>query len=1005
MKLISCYIENFGKLSSQSYQFNNGINSICEENGWGKSTLAVFIRVMFYGFLNGKSRNEITNERKHYRPWQEGVYGGKITFETGGKIYEMQRTFGIKENEDEFVLRDKKSNLVCHDYTKNIGEELFQIDVNSFMRTVYISQNDCAAGTTSGINAKIGNLTENTDDINNYDTAAKRLNDLLNSMSPTRKTGSLYQLKDEIAGLKYEVDRIGEVERKMEEYILIRDRKKKDYEDLKNRQMVLSNERKKISRLNDDRIIYERYKLICEEYSEKKNKVEYLRSLFSGDIPDMTEIDSCIEENTKLSSHANTMKIYELSEEERRRFFRLNHIFENGANMPDREEAEDILDKINEIQKMNMKKAEINMTAEEEASFQKLLEHFKKGLPDEDEVNQRIREYMLCQEKKNSLESRKAALYSMKSGLERDRLDEQRKINELKKEKELIKHEFDENKSKIASLKNEVALNNKKLAVFFGIGIIFIMLAVVSALVLKNKAVSLGFCAAFAICFLSVYFCTKNKKRLMQDMSDRKSESRRLLDRVKEISEYEKRKNEKYKEHNEKNNEHNNEHDNIIAGDFININHLKRIENEITEDEIFIRKAENQVGAFAKKYYFKDINSNNDHTDRNNNIENAAEFADIHINEENSTGHMIELLYKIKSDLRQYETLLAKKEMIDNSHYDSQIKKLSEEINKFIARFYDVSERTTLQYESVVRSIIKDQEDFILLYTKCKNLETAKQEYEASLKKVKAFLEKLSTKTGDGENIGKYLMELKGHLSRYIEANQEFHHISDEKADFEKQHKENLTTFEEEKENFTTNMQSIDENIEKMAEKAEMIQKNISDDNGKLSELRERFDELTEKSEELKGLEEKYQSGLKKYHLLKQTKDLLEKSKNSFTAKYMQPVMSGFLKYYHIIDGGQTSCFHIDAKTNITVDEKGMQREFGMFSTGRQDLLGVCMRMALIHAMYTSEKPVVIFDDPFVNLDNERVKGGMRLLENIAKEYQVIYFTCHESRNRKGFPK
>ena len=85
MKLISCYIENFGKLNNQSYEFNEGINSICEENGWGKSTLATFIRVMFYGFLNEKSRNGITNERKRYKPWQGGGYGGKITFETYGR--------------------------------------------------------------------------------------------------------------------------------------------------------------------------------------------------------------------------------------------------------------------------------------------------------------------------------------------------------------------------------------------------------------------------------------------------------------------------------------------------------------------------------------------------------------------------------------------------------------------------------------------------------------------------------------------------------------------------------------------------------------------------------------------------------------------------------------------------------------------------------------------------------------------------------------------------------
>ena len=39
MKLISCTIENFGKLNNVTYDFSGECNTICEDNGWGKSTL------------------------------------------------------------------------------------------------------------------------------------------------------------------------------------------------------------------------------------------------------------------------------------------------------------------------------------------------------------------------------------------------------------------------------------------------------------------------------------------------------------------------------------------------------------------------------------------------------------------------------------------------------------------------------------------------------------------------------------------------------------------------------------------------------------------------------------------------------------------------------------------------------------------------------------------------------------------------------------------------------
>jgi len=56
------------------------------------------------------------------------------------------------------------------------------------------------------------------------------------------------------------------------------------------------------------------------------------------------------------------------------------------------------------------------------------------------------------------------------------------------------------------------------------------------------------------------------------------------------------------------------------------------------------------------------------------------------------------------------------------------------------------------------------------------------------------------------------------------------------------------------------------------------------------------------------------------------------------------------------------------------------------------------MRLALVDAMYQEEKPFLILDDPFVNLDQEKVAAGNELLKEVAEEYQVIYFTCHDSR-------
>ena len=64
MKLISLHIDNFGQFNNFDYVFEDGINQIIEENGWGKSTLAAFIKVMFFGFDNTSKRDDYVNEKR-----------------------------------------------------------------------------------------------------------------------------------------------------------------------------------------------------------------------------------------------------------------------------------------------------------------------------------------------------------------------------------------------------------------------------------------------------------------------------------------------------------------------------------------------------------------------------------------------------------------------------------------------------------------------------------------------------------------------------------------------------------------------------------------------------------------------------------------------------------------------------------------------------------------------------------------------------------------------------
>ena len=64
MKLIKCNISAFGIFNNEEFVFDDGLSCIVEENGFGKTTLAMFIKAMFYSLETArKGATAKTSER------------------------------------------------------------------------------------------------------------------------------------------------------------------------------------------------------------------------------------------------------------------------------------------------------------------------------------------------------------------------------------------------------------------------------------------------------------------------------------------------------------------------------------------------------------------------------------------------------------------------------------------------------------------------------------------------------------------------------------------------------------------------------------------------------------------------------------------------------------------------------------------------------------------------------------------------------------------------------
>ena len=219
MKLLSCHVENFGKLSDFSYIFEEDLNVLLAENGWGKSTLAAFLKVMFYGFEGENRKSEDGNERLRYKPWNGGTYGGSVNFSKGDREYRIHRSFGMRKKEDTFLLFDDKTGLPSSDFTESVGEELFGIDRASFTRTVFWSQQDHMTEATAMIQAKIGDLTAGESDLPDYDRAIRLVQREIDRLSPDRSSGQIRKKEARASVLEAESARIPQLKRQLAETI------------------------------------------------------------------------------------------------------------------------------------------------------------------------------------------------------------------------------------------------------------------------------------------------------------------------------------------------------------------------------------------------------------------------------------------------------------------------------------------------------------------------------------------------------------------------------------------------------------------------------------------------------------------------------------------------------------------------------------------------------------------------------------------------------------------
>ncbi len=332
MRILRLHIESFGGLQNFDLTLDEGLNSLHRQNGWGKSTLAVFIKAMLYGLPATTRRSLDDNERKKYTPWQGGAYGGSMEFETDRGTYRVERFFGAKESEDSFALYDLATNRPSTAFTASLGEELFGIDADGFERSTYLSQRALHGTKDNGtLAAKLGNLLDDVGDIGNYDTAMDALDKRRRHYVMTGNRGAIAEMEQELAERQREIERCTEKKKALLD--LENERISCDHEIEATQKLIKENRARLETALlaREQNAHLEQKQKMQDELQEKKKRLSVTEQFFNGRIP----TDEQLREKMRLHDEIKIAKAHlaslENAPQSAEQLTRLDAMFANGV--------------------------------------------------------------------------------------------------------------------------------------------------------------------------------------------------------------------------------------------------------------------------------------------------------------------------------------------------------------------------------------------------------------------------------------------------------------------------------------------------------------------------------------------------------------------------------------------------------------------------------------------------------------------------------------------------
>lgn len=388
----------------------------------------------------------------------------------------------------------------------------------------------------------------------------------------------------------------------------------------------------------------------------------------------------------------------------------------------------------------------------------------------------------------------------------------------------------------------------------------------------------------------------------------------------------------------------------------------------------------------------------------------------------------------LKNDMDKYQKYLEIKNKVMD---DKEVENIKESLSKTFSTF----NYTGKDYKAMLDQLKNDYKDYVSLNKDYKEFENAYKnisfELEENEKDIKKVLQKYDIYINDINELNDILLEINDLVKlndsfialatknkedkekcdkskAYIDDFKSKYQVTIDVKNYINDARNSITIIESLKDNIKDKEQKIekfkndnnlslrpDSNTKSVDELSELLSKTIAERNSLealISDNEDKLMYLSEYEENILAYQEEKQKAKDRSDQITKAKMFMESAEENLKNKFIMPIQDKYIDYARQINPHLADNISMNYDFEINFDINGKYKNYLQLSLGEKACLGLCLRFAIIDNIYKDDKPIIILDDPFVNLDEDNLQKAKDVLVKLSSNTQVLYLCCHKSR-------